>query len=135
MKVLDATFLIDYLDGVEATRAFYEVSGGEAEEWIIPVPAYAEVLAGAGNLPDGDVAEVAHDLTWGTIYAVNEETAVTAGRIADEIGTEGPYLDGCDALIAAVGRELGAPVVSADRDLTHEATKRVINIEEYRNDS
>jgi hypothetical protein len=26
MKVLDATFLIDYLDGVEATKAFYRRS-------------------------------------------------------------------------------------------------------------
>ena len=24
MKVLDTTFLIDYLDGIEATRGFYE---------------------------------------------------------------------------------------------------------------
>jgi hypothetical protein len=31
-------------------------------------------------------------------------------------------LDGLDALIAAVGRELNAPVVSADADLTHEET-------------
>ena len=31
MKVLDATFLIDfdYLDGVEATKEFYEASEGE----------------------------------------------------------------------------------------------------------
>jgi hypothetical protein len=26
MKVLDATFLIDYLDGVEATKEFYEAN-------------------------------------------------------------------------------------------------------------
>jgi predicted nucleic acid-binding protein len=54
MKVLDANFLIDYLDGEEATREFYEASGGEAERWVIPVPAYAEALVGEGNLPDGD---------------------------------------------------------------------------------
>jgi len=36
-----------------------------------------------------------------------------------------------DALIAAVGRELDAPVVSADGDLTHEETKKVVDIEEY----
>mgnify|MGYP000097274902 CR=1 FL=1 len=47
------------------------------------------------------------------------------------MGPEGPFLDGHDALIAAVGRELGAPVVSADRDLTHEETKKVVDVEEY----
>jgi hypothetical protein len=36
-----------------------------------------------------------------------------------------------DALIAAVGRELDAPVVSGDRHLTHPETKRVLDVEEY----
>jgi PIN domain. len=131
MKVLDATFLIDYLDGVEATKKFYEANGGENERWVIPVPAYAEALAGEGNLPNGDIAGTRVDLSWGEKYAVDERTAVTAGEIADEVEPDGPYLDGLDALIAAVGRELDAPVVSADGDLTHVETKNVIDVEEY----
>lgn len=131
MKVLDATFLIDYLDGVEATKEFYETAGAENERWVIPVPAYAEALVGEGNLPNGDVAGARADLSWGEKYEVDERTAVTAGEIADEVGPGGPYLDGLDALIAAVGRELDAPVVSADGDLTHEETKKVVAVEEY----
>ena len=132
MKVLDATFLIDYLDGVEATKEFYEAYGGENERWVMPVPAYAEALVGEGNLPGGDVDGARGDLSWGEKYAVDARTAVTAGEIADEIGPSGPYLDGLDALIAAVGQELDAPVVSADGDLTHSETKKVVNVEEYR---
>mgnify|MGYP000748229157 CR=1 FL=1 len=132
MKILDATFLIDYLDGVEATKEFYEASGGENERWVMPVPAYAEALVGEGNLPNGDVAGARADLSWGEKYEVDERTAVTAGEIADEVGPSAPYLDGLDALIAAVGRELDAPVVSADGDLTHEKTKQIIEVEEYR---
>lgn len=132
MKVLDATFLIDYLDGVEATREFYEANGGTDERWIIPVPAYAEALVGEGNLPAGDVGSARNDLAWGETYDVDDGTAITAGEIADEIPPEGPYLDGVDALIAAVGRELDAPVVSDDRDLTHPETKAVVEVEEYR---
>jgi len=131
MKVLDANFLIDYLAGHEATRAFYEANGGESERWVIPVPAYAEVLVGEGNA-DGDIEGVRADLAWGETYPVDEHTAVLAGEIASEIGPEGPFLDGLDALIAAVGRELDAPVVSVDGDLTHEETKRVVDVEEYR---
>ena len=131
MKILDATFLIDYLDGVEATKEFYEASGGENERWVMPVPAYAEALVGEGNLPNGDVAGARADLSWGEKYEVDERTAVTAGEIADEVGPSAPYLDGLDALIAAVGRELDAPVVSADGDLTHEETKKVVDVEEY----
>lgn len=131
MKVLDATFLIDYLDGVEATKEFYEANGGETEHWIMPVPAYAEALVGEGNLPNGDVAGARADLSWGETYEVDEKTAVTAAEIADEVPPAGPYLDGLDALIAAVGRELDAPVVSGDGDLTHEETKKVIAVDEY----
>ena len=131
MKVLDATFLIDYLDGIESTKAFYEANGAEDEQWVMPVPAYAEALVGEGNLPNGDVAGARADLSWGEKYEVDERTAVTAGEIADEVGPGGPYLDGLDALIAAVGRELDAPVVSADGDLTHEEMKKVVDVEEY----
>lgn len=131
MKILDATFLIDYLHGVEATKEFFEANGADDTRWVMPVPAYAEALVGEGNLPNGDVAGARADLSWGENHAVDERTAVTAGEIADEIGPDGPYLDGLDGLIAAVGRELEAPVVSADGDLTHEETKTVIDVEEY----
>lgn len=132
MKVLDANFLIDYLQGADATKAYYEENGGETERWVMPVPAYAEALVGAGNLPDGDVAGVRAALAWGEKHPIDEHTAILAGEIADEVGTQGPFLDGVDALIAAVGRELDAPVVSADGDLTHEETSRVVAVEAYR---
>ena len=65
------------------------------------------------------------------MYEIDQRTAITAAEIADEIGPGGPYLDGPDALIAAVGRELNAPVVSADGDLTHRETRAVIDVEDY----
>lgn len=132
MKVLDASLLIDYIEAHEGTEKFYQSNGGESQRWVIPAPAYAEVLAGVGNVPDGDVADVRANLAWAETHAIDEQTAVLAGEIADEVGRQGPFLDGPDALIAAVGRELDAPVVSADSDLTHEATKRVVDVEEYR---
>ncbi|SEP30146.1 Predicted nucleic acid-binding protein, contains PIN domain [Halorientalis persicus] len=124
MKVLDASFLIDYLNGVEATKEFYEANDGDAERWVLPVPAYAEALVGAGNVPNGNVEGFRADLAWAAAHAVDEQTAAPAGEIADEVAPEGVFLDGHDALIAAVGRELDAPVVSADIDLTHEETSK-----------
>jgi predicted nucleic acid-binding protein len=132
MRVLDATFLIDYLGGVPETEAYYQAHGGPDERWIMPVPAYAEALVGEGNFPDGNVAGARADLAWGQVYRVDEDLAITAAEIADEIGPQGPYLGGMDALIAAVGRELDATVVSDDGDLTHTATKKVIDVDEYR---
>lgn len=132
MKVLDANFLIDYLDGVEATKEFYEANGGPEEHWVMPAPAHAEALVGVGNLPNGDVERAIEALDWGEVHDVDRQLSLDAARIADDIGPQGPFLDGIDALVAAVGRKLDAPVVSADGDLTHEATKRVVDVEEYR---
>lgn len=131
MKVLDATFLIDYLDGVDPTRTFYEKHGGQQTSWVVPVRAYAEVPVGEGNLPNGDVDGARADLAWTEVYPVDERTAITAGEIAVEIPAGGPFLDGVDGLIAAVGRELDAPVVSGGGDLTHPKTKQVIDVDEY----
>ena len=84
-----------------------------------------------GNPPNGDIDGVRTDLAWVDIHSVNERTAITAGEIANGIAPGGPYLNGPDALIAAVGHELDAPVVSRDGDLTHPEAKQVIDIEEY----
>ncbi|PSQ40945.1 VapC toxin family PIN domain ribonuclease [Halobacteriales archaeon QS_9_68_42] len=129
MKVLDATFLIDYLNGVESSREYLQEH--DSETYVLPVPAYAEALLGEGNGPGGDIDGAREDLSWGEVYTVDERTAVTAAEITDEMEAQGPFLSGMDALIAAVGRELDAPAVSRDGDLTREATKQVVDIEEY----
>lgn len=77
--------------------------------------------------PDGAL----EDLSWCEVYSIGERTAVTAAEIADEMGAQGPFLSGMDALIAAVGRELEAAVVTVDRHLTHPETRKVVDVEEY----
>lgn len=129
MKIVDGTFLIDYLDGVRSTRDYLQEHDNEA--YVMPAPAYAEALLGEGNGPKGDIEGVRDDLSWGEVHAVDERTAVTAAEIAAEMGPQGPFLNGMDALIAAVGRELDAPVVSTDRHLTHPETRKVIDVETY----
>jgi hypothetical protein len=94
-------------------------------------PAYAEVLVGEGNLLDGDVAETKADFAWGDVYETDERTAEIARGIAEGIGPEGPSLAGREGSIAAVGREVDAPVASHDGDLTHPEVKTVADVEEY----
>lgn len=129
MKVLDATFLIDYLAGIDSTKQYLENHSTEA--FILPAPAYAEALLGEGNGQAGNIEGAREGLAWGEVYSVDERTAVTAANIAAEIGSEGPYLSGMDGLVAAVGQELDAPVVSDDRHLTHPETRRVVEVDEY----
>ncbi|ELY48862.1 PIN domain-containing protein [Natronolimnohabitans innermongolicus] len=131
MKVLDANFLIDYLNGEPATKEFYEANGGDDERWSTPAPAYAETIVGIGNLPAGDVDRAIDALAWIDVYEVDRELSIEAARIADEIGPQGPFLDGVDALVAALGRTRDATVVSSDSDLTHPETTAVVDVTDY----
>lgn len=132
MRVLDATFLIDYLGGEPDTERYYRANGAQEELWVMPAPAYAEAIVGVGTSPTADVHEAVKALAWSEVFDIDEALAVEAGQIANEIGLEGPYLDVVDAFVAAVGRKLDAPVVSADGDLTHEETMQVVDVEQYR---
>lgn len=49
MKVLDATYLVDYRDGVEATKEFYEANGVENEGWMDPVPGTSKYSSERGT--------------------------------------------------------------------------------------
>lgn len=131
MKVLDGTFLVDHLHGVDETRSY--LAEHRDDTFVFPTPAYAEALVGEGNGPgESDIDGVRDDLSWGEVFSVDERAAVTAAEIVDEMGPEGPFLSGMDGLVAAVGRELDAPIVSADGDLTHPETRKVVEVEEYR---
>lgn len=81
MKALDATVLVDYLDGHDATAQY--LLSNETERFVVPAPVYAEIPVGEGNYPDGDVAGAAADLSWCEIYETGEETALLAGEIAN----------------------------------------------------
>lgn len=131
MKVLDATFLVDYGNGVESVGEYLERHADE--RFVVPSPVFTEYLLGLVHSSEPtDLQRARTELAWADVFEVDERTAVTAAEVADEIGPQGPNLSAIDALVAAAGRELNAPVVSADGDLTHEETKTVVDVEEYR---
>ena len=131
MRVLDATFLIDYGNEVDAAAEY--LFDHADHEFLVPAPVYTEYLLGSvhSNAPT-DIEGARGELVWSEVFAIDEETAVTAARVADETGPEGPNLTAIDALVAGVSREVGAPLVSDDSDLTHAETKDVVDVDEYR---
>lgn len=94
MRILNANFLIDYLNAHPSAETYYESNGSDTELWVMPALGYAEPIVGVGNLSSGDVEEAIDALSWGEIYEINRDLSVEAGRIADEVGQQGPYLDG-----------------------------------------
>jgi|SRR5699024_7959585 len=130
MKVLDTSVLIDYGNGVDAAGKY--LAAHDEEQFFLPAPVYTEYLLGTVHSDAAtDVSEARRELAWTAVVEITEGIAVTAAEIADEIGPEGPNLAAVDALVAAVGRELGAAVVSVDSDLTHEETRAIVDVEGY----
>ena len=131
MKVLDASFLIDYEHGVEAAKEY--LLDHADEEFVVPAPVHTEYLLGEVHADGGtDLPAARAELTWATIRPATERTSNLASEVADEIDPQGPRLTAVDALVAGTGREVGAPVVAGDGDLTHPETKVVLDVEEYR---
>lgn len=130
MKVLDASFLVDYGNGVDAT-AEYLLDNAD-DRFVVPEPVFTEYLLGTVHSSARTaVADARHELAWTEVVETDETTAVTAAEIADEIGPRGPNLTAVDAIVAALGRDLNAALVSSDRDLTHPKTKQVVDVDEY----
>ena len=130
MKVLDASFLIDYEHGVESTKQY--LLSNPDEEFVVPAPVHTEYLLGeVHSSQKADVPKTRHELSWVTTHSVSERTSVCAAQVADEIGPDGPQLAPVDSLVAGMGRELDAPIASSDSDLTHPEVQAVVSVEEY----
>lgn len=131
MKVLDATFLIDYDNGISETEIYLKAHADDV--FVAPAVVLLEFLLGDvhGSAPTA-LADARIGVEWIDVHSVTNETVMHGARVADQIGPQGPQLAAMDAVVAGTGRESGAPVVSYDSDLTHPETKRVLDVEEYR---
>jgi len=131
MKVLDASFLIDYGNGLDAAAEY--LRDHSDEQFCIPAPVYTEYLLGTVHSnASTDIGDARAELSWVDVVETDESTAVRAAELADKIGPEGPELTAIDALVVAVAAELNATLVSCDGDLTHKETTQVIAIDDYR---
>lgn len=131
MMVLDTTFLIDYADGVEATREYLDAHADAV--FATPAPAYTEFLVGPVHDPSltVDLDEIEQKLSWVEVVETDYHLARLAADVADEIEPQGPHLTAVDALVVAVAQEVGGTVVSDDRDHTHDETRRMVDVDTY----
>lgn len=131
MKVLDASFLIDYEHGREATAQY--LPAHDDDEFVIPSPVYGEYLLGEANAaPDPNLARVRAELDWTEVWPVSKETVdLGLARVA-ELPANAPHLDGVDVTVVGVSEEVGAPIVAGESDFTHEAVRAHLDIERYR---
>lgn len=131
MKVLDASFLIDYENGEPEAAAFLQDNADE--EFIIPSTVYTEYLLGEANAaPEPDLPAVRAEIDWTQVWTVTKETADLGVEAVAELPADAPHLDGVDATVIGVAREIGAPIVSGESDFTHDAIRDRLNVELYK---
>ncbi|AXG09168.1 PIN domain-containing protein [Haloplanus rubicundus] len=132
MRVVDTTFLVDYLDGHDAVRDYL---GAHPDVYVTPAPAFTEVLQGEVYKSDRSTVDVpgARDaLEFVDVVGVDERLAVAAAEFAGEVFPPGPKMGAVDALVGALARREGATVVTNDADLTHSETQAVVAVDAYR---
>ncbi|WP_227357507.1 PIN domain-containing protein [Haladaptatus salinisoli] len=84
------------------------------------------------GIGDLTVTRARQALEWATVAPITKQTALAAIDVAEEAGGQAPQLTGIDAVVVGLARELGAALVSNDRDHTHPAVQAVLDIDEYR---
>lgn len=115
MIALDATFLLDYLDG-ESSAADY--LGDHAEKpFFAPTLALFETYRGAARVAGAaGIERVVADLDWVEPLPFEEAAAREAAKIESELLDAGQPINLGDVLIAGVCRLHGATLVTRDED-------------------
>jgi predicted nucleic acid-binding protein len=132
MRVVDTTFLADYLDGHDAVRAYLEAN---PDAYVTPASVSTEVLQGEVYKSDRltvDLPGARTALDFADVLPADEDLAARAAAFAGEVHPPGPRMSAVDALVGALARREGAPVVTADSELTHPETRAGIDVETYR---
>jgi predicted nucleic acid-binding protein len=123
MTFLDSSVIIDMLDGVPDVVEYVEDRG---QPYLTSALCVYEVLDGKLGRGSTDVVAVRQDFGGVQSLELNEDIALEAARLQDQLLEDGERMATRDLLIAATARSTGAELVVADRDFeTRHLTDRM----------
>jgi predicted nucleic acid-binding protein len=109
----DATFLLDYLDGVDDTARYLEAN--EDSPFFAPTLVVFEVYRRVARVGGRDgIERVMSDLDWIEPLPLSEPAAREAALVEAELLDRGDRINLGDALIAGTCRHHGAQIVTRD---------------------
>lgn len=114
MKLVDASFLIDYARGDDAAIA-YLAAHDEAEigaSTIVLSELYRGLMITQEMTQEGAMSKY----EWVKPVPFTNKTAAEAAEIYVELRTDGEMINKSDVYIAATARSLGVPLVVGDND-------------------
>lgn len=131
MKCFDNTFVVDYLAG-ESTTIEYLERHSTASFYIPSVVLYEALEGQVKSAGPANFHRTVGQLTWADIATFDKTTAREAGKLQEDLASNGRELRSADAMIGGTARELGATLVTADSDFANEDVREFLNVDEYR---
>lgn len=115
MIAFDTSFLLDYLDGVDATAEYLDAN--EDKPFFAPTLALFEVYRGAARTGGRELVDrVVSGLDWLEPLPLDDSAVREAALVEAELSDAGTPINLGDTLIAGVCRHTGARIVTHDRD-------------------
>lgn len=114
MKLVDASFLIDYARGDDAAIAYLAAHDEEAigASTIVLSELYRELMSTQGMTQEEAVSKY----EWVEPVPFTNEIAAEAAEIYVELRDDGEIVNKSDIYIAGTARSLGVPIVVDDND-------------------
>lgn len=113
MTFLDSSVIIDMLEDVEETVTFVEDLG---QPYLTSTICVYEVLEGKLGSGSTDVVAVRRDFDGVRSLEFNEQLALEAARLQDDLLDDGERMAARDLMIATTARSTGDHLVVADAD-------------------
>jgi len=127
VKLVDASFLIDYARGDDAAIAY--LAAHDSEEIGAPTIVLSELYRGLMITQEMTQAEAMSKYEWVQPVPFTNETVAEAAEIYVTLRADGEMITKSDIYIAGTARSLGVPLVVDDTDF---AAVEELRIERYR---
>jgi len=114
--ILDASFLIDIMDGDEGALARASIIEDNGSIQRVPVHVVYELYVGVGysDTPDEEVAKIQRVLDSRPVSETTEQIAKLAGHLDGQLRRDGSRVAAGDIIIGATARHFDEPVVTGN---------------------
>lgn len=112
MKLLETSYLVDYEQGQEDARRYYQANAHES--LTASTMSMFELAFGVVWPSPSDLEKLVDSLRWVEFLPFSIDDALEGARIQAELQTAGTRIPIVDTMIAGVARTRGADLVAAD---------------------
>lgn len=134
-KLLDTTFLIDFLTRGEEVRPYLEANDGPETEFLTTSISMKELAAGLHRVGDEpSISELRSDLGWTEVLPFSTRHAFYAGRIEDQLNRRDIRGDRLNSLAGDVfvgGVALAEDAAVVTRNVEDFAPLHEVDVETY----